>query len=117
MLLTCASLGGSGSALGVSVAGPITGFRVGPGLTTSDAASVTISNGVGPYTYSWEYESGDSFTITTPSGSTTTFRKTLAPPIVESGTYRVTVTDTGSGSATATTTFTVTLEATESGGG
>lgn len=111
MLLTTASIGGAVSALIVSVASPVLGSRTGTGTVTSAAASVTITNGVGPYTYSWTYVSGDSFTINTPSGTTTTFTVFLSAGQQQIGTYRVTVTDTGAGSVTASANFTVIMEA------
>jgi hypothetical protein len=43
------------------------------GPVTTNSVTVTPAGGTGPYTYSWAKESGDDFTVNTPTGATTTF--------------------------------------------
>jgi len=43
------------------------------GPVTTNSVTVTPTGGTGPYTYAWAKESGDTFTVNTPTGATTTF--------------------------------------------
>lgn len=60
---------------------------------TSNTATTTVSGGKAPFTYLWTFVSGDSFTITSPTSSSTTFSKTNAAPNVLVGVYKCTITD------------------------
>lgn len=66
----------------------------------TDAATVTPSGGIGPYTYSWARTSGAGSIISSTS-ATTTFSDVLAPDSTSSGVFRCTVTDSHSSTATA----------------
>jgi len=77
-----------------------TNSRVGAGsvtTTSSIASSGSIVGGVSPYTYLWQYVSGDTFTVLTPSVSSTSFRRsetvTFGQEITRVGVYRCQVTD------------------------
>lgn len=71
------------------------------GNATTNAAVVSIdSGGVGPYTYSWAYVSGDVHAVNSPNSNSTTFTTTdtaTSPATVRNAVYRCTVTDTGNG--------------------
>ena len=71
---------------------------------TTNAAVATPLGGVGPFTYSWTYVSGDVFNVTSAASSSTTFSKTgVCTPLGNpfAGAYRCTITDTGNGNYTA----------------
>lgn len=80
-----------------------TGTPGGNVTVTTDTVTITPSGGVGPYTYSWAYVSGSTFTVNSPSSAATSFTKTAAAPTIDgnfnrfTGVYRCTVTDTGNG--------------------
>jgi len=85
--------GGSTSATGNDT-------RLGPGsksVTTAGAAIGTVTGGTTPYTYAWEYVSGDAFSITSPASATSTFSITITVGIGETvgktGVYRCRATD------------------------
>jgi len=65
--------------------------------TFSSASAGTISGGTSPFSYLWQYVSGDTFTPTTATSSSTTFSKILLVTIGETttatGVYRCRVTD------------------------
>jgi hypothetical protein len=69
------------------------GSRVGVGSVTTATVTVTASGGTGPYTYAWTNVSGDTFTVTAPTGATTAFQTTVTLGQDKSGVYRCTVTD------------------------
>jgi hypothetical protein len=99
-------------------ASPTTLSKTGTTATlTTASTTVTASGGTTPYTYSWAFVSGDSFTITSPSAATTTFSATLNEDEFVSGIYRCTVTDsTGGTPLTATADVPVTITRTGGGG-
>jgi hypothetical protein len=68
-------------------------LRLGAGTVTTDTVTVTALGGTGPYTYAWTTVSGDTFTVTAPTGATTAFQTTVAVGEDKSGIYRCTVTD------------------------
>lgn len=77
-----------------------TGGRLGAGnvtATTTQATIGTVEGGTAPYTFAWEFVSGDSASVNTSSSSTTTFSRTVAvtvgSSITRSGIYRCKVTD------------------------
>lgn len=81
-----------------------TGTPGGTVTVTTPAATASVTGGVGPFTYSWQYVSGDTVTsVNSPSSATTTFTRSRAAPVVDgnsnyfSGTYRCVVTDLGNG--------------------
>lgn len=90
---------------------PVTGSRSADGAVTSGSAATTLANGTGPYTYLWERVSGSTFTITSPTASSTTFSTSLSNGESKSGVYKVTVTDTDD-SKTATNNVTVNMVST-----
>jgi len=65
--------------------------------TTSSATGGTVVGGSTPYTYLWEYVSGDVATANTATSVSTTFTRTVAvgtgQTIVKSGVYRLKITD------------------------
>lgn len=97
----------SGSASTVTSGGAVS-------VTTTPATTVSTSGGVGPFTYSWSYVSGDTFTVNSPSSASTTFTRLANAPTVpdtfntRSGVYRCTITDTGDASYQTTQDVTIT---------
>jgi len=88
--------GGTGSVSGSDT-------RLGAGsktVTTSSAFAGTVAGGTAPYTYLWEYVSGDTFNPNTPTLSDTTFSKIMTVSVGETveatGVYRCRVTDSAS---------------------
>lgn len=75
------------------------GQQLGAGEITAitDAATITVSGGNSPYTYSWSYVSGDDALAFDPTSASTVFARTVfvsvAQTIILSGVYRCTVTD------------------------
>jgi len=96
--------------------GDSTAVSSGSVAVTTNSVTATPANGVGPFTYSWVYVSGSTFTVNSSTSATTTFSKTAAAPSVDgtcnsfSGTYRCNVTDTGNGSYVAYVDVTVSTE-------
>lgn len=79
-----------------------TGPGTEPATITSDLATASPSGGLGPYSYSWAYVSGDTVTITSPSSAATTFsREMVWPKQIATATVRCTCTDSSGQSATA----------------
>ena len=101
-----ALMGASGIPLSVSggstsVSGSSTILGAGTKTVTTSSASVgTVSGGSTPYSYLWEYVSGDSFTPNTSTSSSTTFSRNITVAVGESvtatGVYRCRVTDAAS---------------------
>ena len=104
----------AGGAAAFTATIPATLYGSGSGATssgsvTTGSASVTVSGGIAPYTYAWSYISGNSsITITTPTGSSTTFSATVAG-IPKQANYQCTVTD-SLGHTAVSGTINVTLE-------
>jgi hypothetical protein len=93
-----------------------TGTPNGSVAVTTNSVTATPVNGVGSFTYSWAYVSGDTFIINSGASATTTFSKTAAAPSIDgnsniyTATYRCTVTDTGNSNYQASVDVTVTSE-------
>jgi hypothetical protein len=68
-------------------------FQATPGTLTTGAVVVTPSGGTGPYMYAWAKVTGDTFTVNSPTGASTTFSVTLALDEDAAAQYRCTVTD------------------------
>lgn len=66
-------------------------------VTTSSASVGTVSGGSTPYSYLWQYVSGDTFTPNTSTSSTSTFTVTitvgLGESVTKTGIYQCRVTD------------------------
>ncbi|MFN9029642.1 MAG: PKD domain-containing protein [Betaproteobacteria bacterium] len=77
-------------------------FNGDSGNAETNTVTISVSGGVGPFTYSWSYVSGDPATVNSPSSASTSFTRVGTVPSSAGGTYRCTVTDTGNGGATAT---------------
>ena len=98
MALLGASGGPSVSGGSTSVSGNATRSGAGTSTVTTSSASIgTVSGGATPYTYLWQYVSGDTFTPTTSTFSSTTFSTNITVGIGESvtktGVYQCRVTD------------------------
>lgn len=59
----------------------------------SGSSTATPVGGTAPYTYSWVFVSGTSFTLANGTTATATFSRSVAPNDVWSAIYRVTLTD------------------------
>lgn len=77
--------------------------RLGAGsktVTTSSASAGTIVGGTAPFSYLWEYVSGDTFSPNTSTSSSTTFSKNMTvsvgQTVTNTGVYRCRVTDSAS---------------------
>ena len=77
--------------------------RIGAGtknVTTSSATVGTVSGGTPPYSYLWQYVSGDEATPNSPTSSSTTFTRVMfvgvGESVTETGIYRCRVTDSAS---------------------
>lgn len=106
----------------LSVSGsPVYGFNSGPsilGTVTSANASLTVSGGTSPYTYSWSHvstSSGNTPSISSSTASNPTFTATVSDNVSSVSSWQVTVTD--NASATASTYVSVTLTWFDSSGG
>lgn len=77
------------------------GSRTGAGSVTTTTASISsVLGGNGSYTYSWDYVSGDTFTINSPGSASTTASTSLTSGQSKSGLYTCTVTDVATGRVT-----------------
>jgi len=83
-----------------SVSGSDTRLGAGSKTVTTSAASVTPSGGTSPYSYLWEYVSGDTFLPNTSTSNSTTFSKNMTVSVGQTveatGVYRCRVTDSAS---------------------
>jgi len=66
---------------------------------TTPTVNVSLTNGVAPFTYSWERQSGDVLTIGTPNDAGTTFTGTPGIDEILSGVYKCTITDSNTAGA------------------
>lgn len=91
----------------------VSGSRTGYGLVLSNPSSVTVVGGVPPYTYAWEFVSGDSSVL--PESPTSNVSRFTAfadgIPFSTSATYRSKVTDSAATAITSST-FTIDLQST-----
>lgn len=71
------------------------GDGVHPPVTTN-ATTVVVTGGIGPFTYSWVRTSGAGV-INSPSSASTTFTAGVPPIGIDSGSFQCTVTDQGTG--------------------
>jgi len=78
------------------------GFSDGVSHTlVTPTVTVTPSGGVGPFTYGWVRQSGDSaITAASPSTAATSFSASLASDETKTAVFRCTVTDTVTGATT-----------------
>lgn len=74
-------------------------YTNGSGTVTSATDTASASGGAGGYSYLWTYESGNSFTINSPSSAATTFTTFMPGSTFKTGVYRCTVTDSLSNTA------------------
>lgn len=64
------------------------------GTVTTPSQAVTVTGGTSPYTYAWEFVSGSAaISITSPTGSSTTFSALVAHGVPETAFFRCKVTD------------------------
>ena len=64
------------------------------GLVTSDSITSSVSGGTGPYTYEWQYVSGNpSITADTPTADNTTFSSPCFAGIQKLAVFKLQVTD------------------------
>ena len=73
-----------------------------PETMVTGAATASASGGTAPYTYSWAKVGGGTYTIDSPSASSTTFSKVSLAPGTFNYAARCTVTDSASGSGSDT---------------
>lgn len=98
---TPASGGGGGGSITVSVSPYIVSkTRSGIGTITTPAATATPSGGTGPYTYAWSLMTGDTFTVDSPTASSTTFTAFLGDGLNKNAIYKVIVTDSAAATGT-----------------
>lgn len=72
---------------------------------TTNSVTISVSNGAGPFTYSWSYVSGTAATVNSSSSATTSFTRVANATLYDdcvarTATYRCTVTDSTSAQAT-----------------
>lgn len=58
-------------------------------------ATASVSGGIGPFTYSWQYVSGTAMTVSAATSATTRWSKSCPPSTPYTAYYRCQVTDTG----------------------
>lgn len=85
----------------ISVSGSDTRFGSGSKTVTTSSATVgTVTGGTAPYSYLWEYVSGDEFTPITSTSSDTIFARDMTVSVGQTvqatGVYRCQVTDSAS---------------------
>lgn len=71
-------------------------------FSTSPNVQVTVSGGVGPFTYLWTRRSGVGGTPTNPNGPLTAFTITMGPGTIVNSVFGCLVTDTATGFTTPT---------------
>lgn len=102
--IMCVLLGANSAPLAAGVSpGTVSGSEtvLGPGSVSvtvvTGNANTTVSGGQAPYTYLWEYVSGDTATALSPTSAVTAFSRTVTQisPFTEflTGVYRCRVTD------------------------
>jgi len=69
------------------------GTSTGGGDCTSNFLTVSVSGGIGPYTYAWTKVSGDTMSTSDHDGPVTSFTATLTINQSKYAVYRCTVTD------------------------
>jgi hypothetical protein len=79
----------------------VSGFIVGGGTATTNAATATPSGGLAPFTYSWTQTFGSGAGISSPSAATTTFSLAISPNDFQTATFQCVVTDSLGSAATA----------------
>jgi len=85
---------GQGGSLFLSVTpSSANGSTTGGGTCVSNPVTVSVSGGIGPYTYAWTKVSGDTMTLSDVDGATTTFSASVGINSSKSAVYRCTVTD------------------------
>lgn len=88
--------------------GSASGSRSGAGTVDTNSVTASASGGTGPYTYLWEYISGDTeINVITPTAATVVFRATVGIGDIFSATFRVTATDSLANTGTQTITATL----------
>lgn len=94
---TSTAIGGGGGPVTLIVnVSPTDASRIthGPSTGQTNAVTATVSNGVGPYSFSWTYLTGNTtFNCISPTNSTTRWQVTLQVGQTKSSWWRVTVTD------------------------
>ena len=83
----------------------------------SGSSTATVSNGAGPFTYSWVMTSGSGFSLSGATSATVTATLTLSGVNAASGTAQCTVTDTGNNNVTCLTSINIYLERDAPAGG
>lgn len=66
-------------------------------LIVTDPTHVTVTGGIGPFTYQWVRVSGDAMDAGTPTSSSTNFYALLGPGAIRQATWQCHVTDTATG--------------------
>jgi len=66
-------------------------------LIVTDPTHVTVTGGIGPFTYQWVRVSGGAMDATSPTSSSTSFAAALSPGVMRQATWQCHVTDTATG--------------------
>lgn len=104
--------------LSLSISPTIAGGSIpAAGLVTTNSVSAVPTGGQAPFTYLWEFVSGDASSVTTPTTAATTFSSTVAYLENRSATFRCTATDAIGQTATAEITATFASAGFDIGGG
>jgi len=72
-------------------------FPAGGVIVGTNNTHVTVTGGIGPFTYQWVHVSGDPMDASFPTSSSTNFTATLFPGVIRQATWQCHVTDTATG--------------------
>lgn len=72
-------------------------FPSGVLLVTTNPTHVTVTGGIGPFTYQWVRVSGGAMDATSPTSPSTSFNASLSPLTTRQATWQCHVTDTATG--------------------
>ena len=85
-------------------------FPSGVLLVTTNPTHVTVTGGIGPFTYQWVRISGGAMDATSPTSPSTSFAAALSPGAMRQATWQCHVTDTATGLVVVTNPVTALLD-------